>query len=163
MANAKPNVDYKKMFGDIFNNAGSKGKETKFTKACGCPKIKAFEHDFERVEAILCNIKTFPFQATDSMSVKELKQDAKRRKIDISSMTEKKELVDAIRSANDEDCSICLQSFVEKEWIKQFPCGHSFHLSCTYDTMLTKARTGSRREGVRCPACRQEVPTALGI
>ncbi|KAJ6686181.1 hypothetical protein OIU79_016056 [Salix purpurea] len=53
---------------------------------------------------------------------------------------------EAFSSAEDAQCSICLEEYQEKEELRIMPgCGHNFHLSCI-DVWLRKQST--------CPVCR---------
>ncbi|KAF9977625.1 hypothetical protein BGZ73_005479 [Actinomortierella ambigua] len=48
-------------------------------------------------------------------------------------------------------CTICLQSYEAKDWLRPLPCRHAFHMGCI-DTWLSN--------NCQCPICRQEVNQA---
>ncbi|XP_070176733.1 E3 ubiquitin-protein ligase RNF103-like [Littorina saxatilis] len=47
-----------------------------------------------------------------------------------------------------EECAICKQQFIEREWLAALPCAHTFH----YDCLATWLTTSERGD---CPMCRQ--------
>ncbi|KAG0250826.1 E3 ubiquitin-protein ligase rnf6 [Actinomortierella ambigua] len=50
-----------------------------------------------------------------------------------------------------DSCSICLQTYEAKDWLRPLPCRHAFHMGCI-DTWLSN--------NCQCPICRQEVSQA---
>ncbi|KAG0244437.1 E3 ubiquitin-protein ligase rnf6 [Actinomortierella wolfii] len=48
-------------------------------------------------------------------------------------------------------CTICLQTYEAKDWLRPLPCRHAFHMGCI-DTWLAN--------NCQCPICRQEVNQA---
>ena len=49
----------------------------------------------------------------------------------------------------EEECSICLTSYQQKDMLRTLPCGHSFHKDCI-DRWLEQSTS--------CPFCKQPLP-----
>ena len=138
-------MDFNKVFGQL---SGSK------RKFCDCPTPKACDTDYQRIELQVCNLPTLIVKPVEQMSIKELKKHALDCKLDIKGVTDREELAAIVRERMDTECSICLETMIGGAWVKQFPCGHMFHLTCAYVSLMENGRTGKRTEAVRCPLCR---------
>lgn len=140
-------------FSKLFESTLSGGKR----KLCSCPQPKAIDTDYQRIEMMVCNLPTLTLNPVDEMTVKEMKDCAKRFGLDTSTITEKEELANLIRYRVEADCAICLETMVGGAWIKQLPCGHLIHLSCAYHTFMEEGRSGKRTKPVKCPLCRNSI------
>ena len=143
-------MDFAKIFGDIASQNGKR-------KFCGCPTPKACDNDYQRIELLVCNLETITIKPASEMTVKELKEHAKKRRVNIEGITEKEELVKVIGNIVDDECPICLQSMIGGEWVKRLSCGHLMHLTCAYTTFMEKGRDGKRTEALHCPLCRMDI------
>ncbi|KAF9185496.1 hypothetical protein BGZ51_006602 [Haplosporangium sp. Z 767] len=54
----------------------------------------------------------------------------------------------AINDSPDENCTICLQTFEQSDYLRPLPCRHAFHVDCIDEWL---------RQSAQCPICRQEV------
>jgi len=50
-------------------------------------------------------------------------------------------------------CAVCIEEYVEGDWLRELPCGHRFHAACI-DEWLTKMQA-------TCPLCKLDVKQAL--
>lgn len=121
---------------------------------------KAFASDVERVEAMICALPTRRFQSSAQMSAKELVQAAKRRKLGALSGMERDEIRRLVSDHEQSECAICLEAFTEGAVIKEWNCGHIFHLKCAYAYAIHKAADARRTQPVSCPLCRAPLAKA---
>ncbi len=49
-------------------------------------------------------------------------------------------------------CSICIEAFIEAENIKILPCLHQFHSNCVDDWLMRKTT---------CPVCKYDIATSM--
>ena len=55
---------------------------------------------------------------------------------------------DKVEPTSDITCSICQEDYIEKEMLRNLPCGHQFHKACADQSLLISRF---------CPLCRKEV------
>ena len=116
---------------------------------------KSYQWDVNRVEAVFAELPNERYVLVKDMDVGALKAYAKKRKIDLTGITEKKELQDRVEYAKHDECGICMDAFREGQWVKTTWCGHQFHWACLGEAVLQKASTATKpRTGpVTCPYC----------
>lgn len=100
---------------------------------------------------------TVRFRSSKALSTKELVQVAKRRKLgEVSGMDacEVRRLIDENQTT---ECAICCEDFEDGAVLKQWPCGHTFHLTCSYLFVVSKAIDEKRTAPIGCPLCRKNI------
>lgn len=124
---------------------------------------KSYQWDVNRVEAVFAELPNARYVLVENMDVGALKAYAKKRKIDLTGVTEKKELRERVEYAKHEECGICMGEFREGQWVKTTWCGHQFHWACLGEAMLQKASTATKpRTGpVTCPYCATDLKKPL--
>ena len=116
---------------------------------------KKYQHDVNRVEAIFATLPNERYVNVDGMDTTALKAFAKKRKLNLSGISEKTELQALVAEAKHDECGLCLESFCEREWVKTTWCGHQFHWRCLGEAVLARASTAEKaRTGpITCPLC----------
>jgi len=127
-----------------------------------------YDEDLCRVEAGFAVLLTGRYKTPSEMKTTELKSFCKKRKLNLSGISEKSELVQLVTDSWADECPICLAEFKEGEFTKQTFCGHVFHWSCLGEAVLAKASTvdAPRTGPIECPVCRyvlftQTVPFSM--
>tara|TARA_Y100000768_G_scaffold387790_1_gene380296 strand:- start:226 stop:750 length:525 start_codon:yes stop_codon:yes gene_type:complete len=119
----------------------------------------SYVDDLTRVEAQFALLLTERYVPVSNMNVKECKEFCKKRKLDTTGITEKSELVEMVRGARPDECSICLLPLLKNQWVKTTPCAHQFHWACLGEAVLARAGTpeAPRTVPIACPLCRADL------
>ena len=124
---------------------------------------KSYQWDVNRVEAVFAALPNARYVLVENMDVGALKAYAKKRKIDLTGVTEKTELRARVGYAKHDECGICMGEFREGQWVKTTWCGHQFHWACLGEAVLQKASTATKpRTGpITCPYCATDLKKPL--
>tara|TARA_X000000368_G_C22979592_1_gene689286 strand:+ start:561 stop:1121 length:561 start_codon:yes stop_codon:yes gene_type:complete len=124
---------------------------------------KKYQHDVNRVEAIFAALPNERYVNVDGMDTTALKAFAKKRKLDLSGISEKTELQTLVSEAKHDECGICMEPFLERQWVKTTWCGHQFHWHCLGEAVLARASTATKpRTGpLTCPICLSDLKKPL--
>lgn len=136
------------------------GRQGAFSGASPSSRKRAFADDTARVEMMICKLPTSQYEPVNAMNTKALVGMAKKRKLvdekDLSAM-DKEDLRKRVVEAEDTTCAVCLDGFQVTDFVKTWPCGHVFHLNCSYQVALFKTVGEMRKDSIRCPTCRHPV------
>ena len=124
---------------------------------------KKYQRDVNRVEAIFAALPNERYVNVDDMDTTALKAFAKKRKLDLSGISEKTELQTLVAEAKNDECGICMELFREREWVKTTWCGHQFHWRCLGEAVLARASTAerARTSPITCPLCLADLKKSL--
>lgn len=82
-----------------------------------------------------------------------------RYKLDLKGLSEKRDLVDALKKTTfvcNTTCSICCEDYAADDILRVLPCNHTFHLECIDRWFL--ASTDYNRPAA-CPYCNHDITT----
>ena len=120
------------------------------------PRHDVPKNDRQKVDAMIDVLPTRRFQTDMDLSdlkARDLKDQLRSRGVSCIGMTEKAELIAAIKARRERSCPICANDFVPDEAYKRTLCGHGFHEHCLRSSAMHEYDATSGLP--RCPTCRE--------
>lgn len=78
---------------------------------------------------------------------------SKARRADVGSSGDDEEVPGGPRGGSTEiDCTLCLDTYRAREWLRRLPCGHVYHKECIDQWLLVHQRGRQRT----CPICKRD-------